>query len=102
MKLKIKKYINEEINHLWCKVKIINEKSDLALQEAEKKLNFRLEGMNEFRSQLTEQAKTFITKKDLELINQDIKYLQKIINIGVGIWLLLQCIIVAILLLVFK
>ena len=43
------------------------ESMEKALQLARKDLNYRLEGMNEFREQLRNQASTFITRESSEL-----------------------------------
>lgn len=44
-----------------------------ALQTATKALEDRLAGLNEFRAQLTDQAKTFSTRTDLERVEIDIR-----------------------------
>ena len=60
------------------------------------------ESMNEIRSQLDKQATTFITKSDIKLVEQRVESLQKLVYIGLGVWLFLQLIIVTVLLFIFK
>ncbi|HUX57091.1 MAG TPA: hypothetical protein VMV77_08960 [Bacteroidales bacterium] len=60
------------------------------------------ESMNEIRAQLDKQALTFITEPSLKLIEQRVESLQKLVYIGLGVWLFLQLIIVSVLVFVFK
>ncbi len=62
---------------------------ETAVTKAETSHEKRLEGMNEFRAQLGDQSKTFLTRAEYdikhELICQKIEALQKLVFIGVGI-----------------
>jgi hypothetical protein len=60
-----------------------------SLEKAEKDLSLRLASMNEFRSQLTDQSKTFITydvyDANHKLLESKIEALQKIVWGGLAI-----------------
>ena len=75
---------------------------DKARRLARKLMNKRLDGMNEVREQLNRQIDTFITKDELKLTQQEIRSLSRLVYIGLGVWLLLQPIIMFIMTLVFK
>jgi len=66
----------------------------LALDKAETVITLRLNGMNEFREQLREQAGTFITTPvydvNHKLLEAKIEALQKIIWTGIGMVVILQ------------
>lgn len=68
-----------------------------ALEKAESSISRRLDGMNEFRDQLKDQTKTFLTWDAYEAkhgaLETKIESIQKIVYIGVGIWILAQIII---------
>ncbi len=59
-----------------------------AIDKAEEMMNKRLEGMNEFRSQLKDQAARFITREELNIIcsglQVEIKALRKLADIAEG------------------
>jgi ABC-type bacteriocin/lantibiotic exporter with double-glycine peptidase domain len=89
------------------------DKSDLrinaSLEEMHKieKINdMKHESMNEIRQQLNDQSRTFITKDFYdakhEVLTNKIEGLQKIVFIGIGVWLVIQGIIVVVLVFVFK
>ena len=94
LNVEIRDYINNEIKHLEEKYTIINEKNDVALKKNERAMNRRLRGMNEFRAQLEQQTRTFMTKDEYKinerLVNQKIDTLTKIVYIGVGVIFVLQ------------
>jgi len=100
--INIRKFIEKEVQSLWDKSVIIQKKNSKALKEAKKTLNRRLEGMNEIRKHLTDQANTFVTKDELRLVEKDIKNLSRLVNMGLGIWIVLQLILSAVLILIFK
>jgi hypothetical protein len=72
----------------------MNEANKTALEVADRELERRLEGMNEFRAQLTRQASQFLTqdvhKKDMELITGKVESNTKLLYIGLGILAALQ------------
>jgi len=59
-----------------------------AIDKAEQMMNQRLEGMNEFREQLKDQASKFITREELNIIctgfQTEIKALRKLADIAEG------------------
>lgn len=71
--------------------------SERAVDKAEEAMCKRLEGMNEFRSQLSDQSKTFLTvtvyDANHKLLETKIEALQKIAYTGLGIVALLSFII---------
>jgi hypothetical protein len=76
------------------------------MHKIEKINDLKHETMNEVRGQLTDQARTFVTKDFYdakhEVLTNKIEALQKIVFIGLGVWLVIQGIIVAVLVLVFN
>jgi predicted transcriptional regulator len=65
-----------------CKEKIIRLEEKLsaaekALDVAYKSLDSRLQGMNEFRQALTDQAASFITRKEHDIIVSEIRELRE-------------------------
>lgn len=79
---------------------------DKALKLARKLMDSRLEGMNEFRAQLNEQVKTFVSVEKYEgaqkNLNQKIDSLSKLVYIGLGVWIVLQVVLSFILIYIFK
>lgn len=67
-RVSLKEYFCQRIDALDVKITTILEMNQEAVDKAEKTVNTRLEGMNEFRNQLSAQATTFVTKKEVELI----------------------------------
>jgi len=67
------RYIEKRINHLkelfGSELRSIDRATDIARVGMEK----RLEGMNEFRQQLNDQAKEFITRPELNAIRKEIE-----------------------------
>lgn len=62
----LREYIDMRFNALEDKVAASNEARQLAIDKAEASTNLRLESMNEFRSQLKDQASQFATKEEVE------------------------------------
>ena len=97
MNVDAKKYIDKEINHLWCKIDIKIKEQDKASKEARRLMEYRLENMNELREQLNNAELTFLTKSEYatrhQLVENEIKQLSKYINLGIGIILLAQVIV---------
>jgi len=104
--IETKKYVNREIKHLSDKIAIANEKNQEALKEARIEMNRRLEGMNEFREQLNEQAKTFIKRDEFSatdrLVNSKIESMQKLVYIGVGILIVAELLFGTVIVPIFK
>lgn len=90
----IREYIDREIKHLEEKYLIINKKNSIALDKAEKGMERRLEGMNEFREQLEKQTRSFVTRGEYDInkkyIEQKVSTNSKLIYIGVGIVFVLE------------
>jgi ABC-type bacteriocin/lantibiotic exporter with double-glycine peptidase domain len=105
--------INSLHDYLKDKIFFAQEKSDLrinaVLEEMHKieKINdLKHESMNEIREQLNDQSKTFL-KTDMyeskhEIITSKLDSLQKIVFVGLGVWLVIQGIIVVVLVFIFK
>jgi len=100
--IKTGKYVDKEIKYLRKYLLALLKKTASALKLARKELKIRLEGMNEIRSQLKDQAETFATKSDLESIEQKIESIQKIINMWVGGLIVLQFILAILVTVIFK
>jgi hypothetical protein len=102
----VKHYIDQEIKHSEEKTNIKLNKTSEALTESEKVMDRRLAGMNEFREQLNEQTKTFISREEFfvneRLINSKIEGLSKLVYIGMGIFLVLEIVLGVVLSIVFK
>ena len=79
---------------------------DKAIEKAESANIQRLDKMNEVREQLREQAATFMRKDEQvandKLIAQRIEGLSKIVYIGLGVWLVVQVILIFVLTIVYK
>ena len=64
------------------------------IENTEKQLNRRLEGMNEFRETLKDQAGHFVTREHLDtklrLMQGEINLIQKLIYIGIGAILMIE------------
>jgi hypothetical protein len=73
-----------------------------ALKLSRKLMDDRLNGMNNIHSQLVDQNDTFVSKEELKLVERDIKSLSRLVYIGLGVWLLLQPIIMFVMTLIFK
>jgi len=87
----LKKYFDSSVFHIKQNTKI-----------ARKEMDRRLNGMNEIRKQLVDQAETFVTKSELKLLDHEIKSLSRLVYIGFGVWIILQVLISFILSLMFK
>jgi hypothetical protein len=72
------------------------------IEKVEKINDEKHKSMNEIRSQLDRQAETFTTRADLKLVEQKVEGLSKLVYAGLGIWFVLQGIMVFILIEVFK
>jgi len=66
----------------------------IAMDKAETVMNIRLNSMNEFRAQLSDQASSFLTRDNYEvnhkLLETKIESLQKIVWTGIGMLLIVQ------------
>ena len=100
--VKIRKFVRCEIDHLSDKIAIRDNLNKDAIEAAKNDINIRLEAMNKVRGQLQDQAKTFVSKEELKLVEKDISMLSKLVYVGLGVWLLLQVIIVTVMSLLFK
>lgn len=106
IKIEIKKFINDELEHLGKRINLLFAKNAQALKAYKKTLNKRLDEMNEVRAQLDRQVKTFVSiekfEGEVKALNNKIDNVSKIIYIGMGIWFVLQILIVFILVNIFK
>jgi hypothetical protein len=88
------KYFDGKFEELEKRIDLMNTANKTALEVADRELERRLEGMNEFRAQLTRQASQFLTqdvhKKDMELITGKVESNTKLLYIGLGILAALQ------------
>ncbi len=79
----LKEFLNSRIDEIKDSVKV-------AYTSMEK----RLEGMNEFRGQLKDQTAKFVTREEIDAkilnVDKDLRSLQRIVYIGIGITLTLQ------------
>ena len=102
----LKEYLDLAISSLSDKLNLINQNNADALNTAKDELDRRLEGMNDIRKQLNDQARTFLERNvfdaEQKLTHQKIDGIQKILWVGLGVWLVLQSILVVVLVLVFK
>jgi len=58
---------DQRFNDLEEKLQVIFDKNEIALQKSDIKLDARLSLMNEFRSQMKDQAATFVTRNELKM-----------------------------------
>jgi hypothetical protein len=86
----LKSYIDDKFDDLDKLLKLRDDLTERALVKAEDAMKIRLEGMNEFRSQLTEQAMTFLSRKEFDVHLKKIESNSKLIYIGIGILTVLQ------------
>ena len=91
-----KEYFDSKFEELEARIVLMNDANSKALEVADKDLQRRLEGMNEFRAQLTTQAANFITRdlhdRELELIKAKLDNNTKLLYIGLGIVTAIQVI----------
>ena len=77
-----------------------------ALDISKKVLDRRLDEMNQVRAQLDRQVKTFVSIEkfdgEIKAVNQKTDNVTKFVYIGLGVWFVLQIIIVFILVKLFK
>lgn len=63
---------------------------DTAAKRASEVLDVRLESMNEFREQMKDQAATFVTRMELDALNEKIETLNRFMYMGLGAIAVLQ------------
>jgi hypothetical protein len=104
--IELDQYIEREIQHIDSKYNIILSKNSEALLEAKKEMERRLEGMNEFREQLEKQTSSFISRDEFtiteRLLLQKIESLQRMVNVGLGVCMVLQVVIGFVLTFIFR
>ena len=99
--INVRDYINEKVAELDARWDIVQKRNIESIIAAEKTMDRRLEGMNEFRAQLDKQTRTFVTRDDLTATNRLIDErlytitdkhdkLSRIVNIGIGAALILE------------
>mgnify|MGYP001211989895 CR=1 FL=1 len=99
--------------HITILVSNLEDKFDIKLSALDNKLDkidkindVKHESMNQVREQLDDQARTFVTKEMYEskheVIENKIEALQKLVFIGLGVWMVIQGIIVVVLVFIFK
>jgi glucose-6-phosphate isomerase len=94
LSVSLREYFDTKFADLEKQLALRDELTAKALVKADETLNLRLEGMNEFRAELTKQAQTFVKQSEfrlhIEKIETKISMLTKIVYIGIGILLVLQ------------
>jgi glucose-6-phosphate isomerase len=94
MSVSLKEYFDEKFEALEKQLALRDQLTSKALIKADETLNLRLEGMNEFRAQLTQQTHTFVKQSEFKLhiekVETKIEILTKLVYIGIGILLVLQ------------
>jgi hypothetical protein len=102
----LKEYFDFAMYTLDEKLMTIIKKDEEAVKVANIAMDHRLDGMNKIKEQLNDQAKEFLKTEVFEakhdLLSSRLEQLQKIVWIGLGIWLVIQGIIVVVLVAVFK
>jgi len=80
--------IEAQLKALCTKMELQMDMIEKSINVAKNEMDRRLEGMNEFRNQLSSQAQTFISKREVELIMEKIDgrigYLEKRGNVTEG------------------
>jgi len=80
--------IEAQLKALCIKIELQMDMIEKSINVAKNEMDRRLEGMNEFRNQLSSQAQTFISKREVELIMEKIDgrigYLEKRGNVTEG------------------
>ena len=106
IKIEIRKFIGNELKHLSKHIGLMFSKNAQALKLSKKALDRRFEEMNKVRAQLDRQVKTFVSLEKYEgemlAVNKKIDYVTRIVYIGLGVWVVLQIIIVWVLTLIYK
>jgi len=94
MSVSLREYFDTKFADLEKQLALRDTLTEKALAKAEESLNVRLEGMNEFRAELTKQTQTFVNQAEfrlhIEKIESKIGILTKMMYIGIGILLVLQ------------
>ena len=92
--ISLKEHINTKFAELEKQLALRDRLTEKAVVKAEETLNLRLQGMNEFRAELTKQAQNFVKQAEfnlhLEKLEAKINFLTKMVYIGIGILLVLQ------------
>jgi len=96
----LKEYFERQFNLFENNINLRFESTKEAVLKAELEMNRRLNSMNEFREQLKDQGFTFLTRAEYDLmhkaLNEKVLNISKLVYIGLGIWLVVQIIISAI------
>ena len=102
----LKEYFDFAMYTLDEKLITIIKKDEEAVKVANTAMDHRLDGMNKIKEQLNDQAKEFMKTEIFEakhdLISSKLESIQKIVFVGLGIWIVIQGIIVVVLVTVFK
>jgi hypothetical protein len=89
--------LDKKIAVLETKVEDHIKHSSIAVDKAENAVNERLAKMNEFRDQLKDQAKTFVTydvySAMIKAVDEKLNYVTKMVYIGIGIFIVVQIVI---------
>jgi ABC-type bacteriocin/lantibiotic exporter with double-glycine peptidase domain len=102
----LKEKLEDEIHASEEKLIITIKKDEEAVKVAKDAMEHKLEGMNKIRDQLNDQASQFLRTEVFDakhdLLVSKMESLQKIVFIGLGVWLVLQGLIVTVLVFIFK
>jgi hypothetical protein len=76
--------------------------TETAIVKSEQAIEKRFESVNEFRAQLSDQTITFLTRKEYDLnhklVENQVSNIQKLVWVGLGVFIVLQIILGAIVL----
>jgi iron-sulfur cluster repair protein YtfE (RIC family) len=102
----LKEYFDYAMLSLEEKFEIKLQSLDQKVEKIDKVNDIKHEAMNEVREQLGDQADTFlqtaIYDSKHEIIQNKIEGLQKLVFVGLGVWMVVQGIIVVVLIFIFK
>ena len=68
----LRDYFDQRLEEMNCRFKQRFEEVDSNVHKAEDQLNHRLEGMNEFRSSMKDQAATFMTRSEYDYAHRNL------------------------------
>ena len=96
-KITLRRFIDVKFDDLEKRLELRDEMTERALLKADENLGIRLHGMNEFRSQLTQQAATFVNRIEFDtkyqMLLDKIDIITKLLYTGAGILLVLELVI---------
>jgi hypothetical protein len=99
-------YFDRVVSDNEDKLLLAIKKDEEAVKTAKESMEHRLDNLNHVYAQMNQESANYL-KKDIfdvshKLVEQKIEGLQKLVYVGLGVWLVLQVIISISLLLIFK